>query len=310
VTKVEFFANDQFLGTATFSPYTVSARLDPGTYLLTAKATDDQGLTATSAAVSITVNAPNKAPNIVLTSPLDGANFSATDTITLGATATDEDGSIAKVQFFIDGVLLSSDNSAPYAASTSLSPGTHTILATATDDSGATASTSITIQVHAPNLAPTVTLASPQSTQTILSPGRITLEAAATDDDGTIVKVEFFSDNTLLGEVTASPFNLTLNDLAPGDYHFTAVATDDAGLTATSTSIEVKIVLEPKILSITASEFYSIKATATAGVSHTLQGSADFKTWIDVESIVPASSEVTFTDRTTEPHRFYRVRIP
>ena len=67
----------------------------------------------------------------------------------MSATASDSDGTITSVSFYIDGVLTSSDSSAPYTFNwTSGTLGTHTIYAVATDDDGdTTQSTSINIDV-------------------------------------------------------------------------------------------------------------------------------------------------------------------
>ncbi len=54
VTKVEFFANGNLIGTATSSPYSINWQIGTGTFTLTAKATDNAGATTTSAGVSVT----------------------------------------------------------------------------------------------------------------------------------------------------------------------------------------------------------------------------------------------------------------
>ncbi|UYZ64761.1 Ig-like domain-containing protein [Hymenobacter weizhouensis] len=66
VAKVEFFNGTTKLGEDTSAPYTYSwAAVGAGTYSITARATDNQGATATSAAVSVTVaNAPSTAQAI------------------------------------------------------------------------------------------------------------------------------------------------------------------------------------------------------------------------------------------------------
>jgi phosphatidylserine/phosphatidylglycerophosphate/cardiolipin synthase-like enzyme len=56
VTKVEFFAGSTLVGTATSSPYSATWSAVPaGSYTLTARATDDDGATTTSAPVAVTV---------------------------------------------------------------------------------------------------------------------------------------------------------------------------------------------------------------------------------------------------------------
>src|SRR5258706_8683114 len=89
ITKVEFFAGTTLIGTDTTSPYSIVwANVQPGTYSLTAKATDSTGATATSAARSIRVN---NLPSVSLTAPANNANFIPASTIDLTATATDTD---------------------------------------------------------------------------------------------------------------------------------------------------------------------------------------------------------------------------
>ena len=65
ISKVEFFSGTTLLGTATTSPYTFSWTSVPaGTYSLTAEAFDSGGATASSSAVSVTVNAATT-PSVV-----------------------------------------------------------------------------------------------------------------------------------------------------------------------------------------------------------------------------------------------------
>lgn len=56
VTRVEFFAGATKVGEDTTTPYAITWRDPPsGTHQLTARATDDDGATSTSAPVRITV---------------------------------------------------------------------------------------------------------------------------------------------------------------------------------------------------------------------------------------------------------------
>jgi cellulose 1,4-beta-cellobiosidase len=65
ISKVEFFNGSTLLGTATSSPYTFTwSSVPAGTYSLTAEAFDATGTTATSSAVSVTVN-PATTPAVV-----------------------------------------------------------------------------------------------------------------------------------------------------------------------------------------------------------------------------------------------------
>gem|GEM_PF-79335 len=93
----------------------------------------------------------NQPPVVSLTSPANGATFSAGSTVTVSATASDPDGSVSKVEFFRDGSSIGVDTSTPYSASwANASAGSHTLRAVATDNNNATTSTpTITITVNA-----------------------------------------------------------------------------------------------------------------------------------------------------------------
>ena len=151
VAKVEFYAGAALVGSATAAPYAATWRDVPkGTYVLTAKATDDVGATATSAPMSVAVidNAP---PIVALAPPAPSGPYFAPASIHLAASASDPDGSVAKVDFYVDGTLIGTATSSPYAILwNDAGGGTHSIAAIATDDRGAaTASVSIAITINA-----------------------------------------------------------------------------------------------------------------------------------------------------------------
>ncbi|GIF68926.1 hypothetical protein Ais01nite_69610 [Asanoa ishikariensis] len=85
----------------------------------------------------------NTAPTVTLTSPSSGANFAAGAAVSLAATASDVEGAISRVEFLIDGTVVNSDTSSPYAYSaTSVASGSHTAAARAYDSAGLTTTTS------------------------------------------------------------------------------------------------------------------------------------------------------------------------
>ena len=95
--------------------------------------------TATSGA-----NAP---PTVALTSPSGAITVSAPASLSLEATASDAEGTVSQVDFYVNGTLVGSDTTNPYVApwSTDL-PGNYTLTAVATDNLGAR-STSNPVQV-------------------------------------------------------------------------------------------------------------------------------------------------------------------
>ena len=139
VTSVDFFANGQLIGTDTTSPYSVTwSNVAAGTYTLTAVATDNDGATTTSADVHVTV-AANVPPSVSITSPTEGAGFTAPATIAITTAASDIDGTVSSVAFYANGSLIGTDSSAPFTTTwANVSAGTYTLTAVATDNSGAT----------------------------------------------------------------------------------------------------------------------------------------------------------------------------
>jgi hypothetical protein len=154
VAKVDFFAGTTLVGTATASPYNFTwSNVAAGTYSLTAVATDNDGATRTSAASSITVSGrPNQAPAVSLTAPANGATFTAPASITVTASASDADGTIAKVDFFAGTTLIGSDTISPYSISwNNVGTGSYSLTAVATDNGGlTTTSAARTVTVNAP----------------------------------------------------------------------------------------------------------------------------------------------------------------
>lgn len=86
----------------------------------------------------------NVAPVVNLTAPANNATYTAPASITLQATASDADGSVAKVEFYNGTTLLGSDATSPYSfAWNNVGAGTYSIKAVATDNAGATTTSSI-----------------------------------------------------------------------------------------------------------------------------------------------------------------------
>lgn len=101
VARVEFFAGSTSLGVDTSAPYAVNwVPQTPGTFSLTAVATDSEGATATAGGVDVTVLSGNGLPQIASFSPasgaagsqvvLTGSNFASVSSVTFNGTAATE----------------------------------------------------------------------------------------------------------------------------------------------------------------------------------------------------------------------------
>jgi hypothetical protein len=92
-------------------------------------------------AVIVSANIP---PTISITAPANNANYTAPAAISLKATAVDADGTITSVKYYNGTTLLTTITASPYNYAWSAVPaGTYSITAVATDNSGATTTSSI-----------------------------------------------------------------------------------------------------------------------------------------------------------------------
>lgn len=158
ITRVDLYAGQTLVGSATAAPYGFSwdtSGLADGPVGLEAKAYDAAGNVG-SASVTVALGSDTLAPTVEIANPQSGAIVSGP--ITISANATD-DKRVAKVSLTIDGkeVALSYGSSAsyqwdPYGALKAKgqrrkASGTHTIRATATDDTGNARSASVSVTV-------------------------------------------------------------------------------------------------------------------------------------------------------------------
>lgn len=106
--------------------------------------------------VGCTPNNSNNAPQVSFTTPVNNATFGAPANVEVTVDASDNDGTIASVQLFLDDVLVRAENVAPYnwgqasqndVALQGLAYGTYELKAIATDNDGATTTATITITV-------------------------------------------------------------------------------------------------------------------------------------------------------------------
>jgi hypothetical protein len=88
---------------------------------------------------------------------------------------------------------------------------------------------------------PSVAITSPANGASFAAPANIVINANASDGDGTIVNVQFYQNNALLGQASAAPYSFTWNGVSIGSYALTAVATDNAGNSRTSSPVNITV---------------------------------------------------------------------
>lgn len=188
----------------------------------------------------------NQPPAVALTAPANGSTGFTGTPITLTATASDSDGSIASVQF-LDGATAigAADTAAPFSVSwTPPSTGTHTLTARATDNSGAaTTSAAVTVTINtstADTQPPIVNITAPVAFADGLT-GNVTFSANATDNVG-VTSVEFQLDGQPLVIDTSSPYSTTVDTTvhAPGQHVLRVRASDSTNNRSAWTSVIVR----------------------------------------------------------------------
>lgn len=179
--------------------------------------------------------ATNQPPTVSITSPSSSAQLLVGDIVTLAADASDSDGSVASVDFYLGTSLIGSVSQPPYSMSWTAVAGTQVLRVIATDDQGeqTEATQTVTVQETANNL-PSVTLS--LSAASIDLGTSITLTSTADDSDGTVEKVDFYANGSLVGTVATAPYTLDYTPTQPGSVTLFARATDNLGGTADSSS--------------------------------------------------------------------------
>lgn len=242
ITSVEFYVNDVLVGKDMTAPYKFDWICVEGTSFLTVKEIVGSCQDATSIPVQIVVK-KNHAPQITLTSPANGGTYPDAIPITLAATASDSDGVVSKVDFFLNSIFVGSDATAPYQLNWKCIPGLFTVSAKAVDNKGAvTSANPLTVTVNpTPDSPPSVSITNPINGNTFMLGSPITIQANAADTDGIIHTVEFFANNQLIGVDSVAPYEINWPGTA-GLVVLKAKATDNQCVSTISAPVTISII--------------------------------------------------------------------
>ena len=138
VTQVEFFAGGSSIGLLNGGPWNFTWNISQlGPQTLRAVATDASG-THTSAPVALEIIS-HAAPVVSIIAPPNYSVVPSGTNLTVTATASDSDGTVTNVEFFLNGFRVANDTTAPYNYIWSNAPlGNFTLTARATDNEGLT----------------------------------------------------------------------------------------------------------------------------------------------------------------------------
>lgn len=311
IGRVEFFSGTTKLGEDLTSPYTFTwNNVAAGSYSLTARATDNKNGVTTSAPISITVTDSNTPPVVTLTAPANNALFATGSTVNITATATDQGGTITKVEFFSGTTKLGEDLTSPYSFSWINVPnGNYTISAKATDNQNSvTTSGSVSITVSTGNNPPAVSLTAPAANATFTAGATVTLTANASDTNGSITKVEFFNGAVKLGEDLTNPYSFSWTNVPAGAFTLTARATDNQTAVTTSAAVNITVnsVSVPPTVSLTSP---SSNASFSAGTSINLTANAS-PTGATISKVEFFNGTTKLGEDLTAPYTFVWANAP
>lgn len=270
IVNVKFYSGATLLATDSASPYTHTwSNVASGSYALTAVATDNGRLSATSTPVNVIVNAQ---PTVSLTGPSNGGTFIQGTAIPLAATASDTDGTISQVAFYDGDALLNVDEAAPFAYSwEDALLGSHALRAVATDDRDGTATSAIaTVTVVAPQPVLAVTPTNfnlqvligedlPAGAFTVANAGSGTMNYTITEAIPWLSVSP--SNGTNTGAANAHVITYSTADLAAGTY-FGTIVVDAAGATGAPLNIGVNLLVSSNSLDTGLVAYYPFNGNA------------------------------------------------
>ena len=180
----------------------------------------------------------NTLPTVTLSAT--PTTITGSGTVSLSATASDIDGTISKVEFLRNNVLIGTDLTSPYSFSYSeTTVGTYSYTAKAYDNCptpGVGISSPISVTVNSATCnAPVVSITQPANNTTVTAGTNVQISANVTNSSGTLSNVKFYVDNVLKLTLTQAPFTYTENSIAAGSRVLRVDATNSCGSTGTAT---------------------------------------------------------------------------
>jgi hypothetical protein len=126
--------------------------------------------------------------------------------------------------------------------------------------------------VSGTNAPPTAAISTPADGTAFPAPATFSLSASAGDSDGTVTNLALYKGSAPLGRAGGGSLNLTVTNLPTGAWNLFAVATDNAGLSATSFPVNVYVITNGGTL-------LGSVATPPGNVNLTAEGTTDWAHW-------------------------------
>ena len=272
VQRMEFYVDDVLVGSDSTYPYSYiyTPAASPSSHVVEARGFDNNGNQISpngSATRRISMVTPIGTPPVVrIVNPPNGGNVAAGTAVKVVADAVAPDGFIRNVEFYLNGILLTTSQSFPFTSTwTPLVPGRYQYVAIGYDDkSNAVSSTPIVLNVT--GAFPTASISDPDRSGLSVSQGSVlpvTVRAAGPDGGVASLKtIEFLVDgvvsdslpkvvagasgsagSTTLVPVLAEPFVFYWkSNVAIGTHRLSVRVTEVTNLSVTSSEVAVNVV--------------------------------------------------------------------
>ncbi|MEN2283855.1 Ig-like domain-containing protein [Algoriphagus sp. SE2] len=253
IDRVEIFVGNTLIGTANAAPYEVTwTPTDISSYTISARAYDNEGAEGVSQNVIVNITeqpVDNLPPAVQIITPLDGQNYAVGQDVFLQTNASDPENRIDRVEFLIDDWVFATTDVAPYDFNYPNAPaGTYTIRAKIYDEQGLSSESSeVTLNVLSPDefdFPPIITIQQPIDPEVVInSQVFLDIKAAVTDPENDLDRVEIYSNDNLIANINAEPFEFEwlVSEVIPGTYLVYAIAYDNSGNSTQTKSITVHI---------------------------------------------------------------------
>ena len=166
--------------------------------------------------------------------------------------------------------------------------------------------------VTAGNIPPTVLITNPVNNARFRAPASIVLQASASDPGGSVTNVQFFTNEVFCGSAPIAPFNLTLVNVAAGNYSLTARAEDNQGALGTSSVVNVSVLTNAVLTTpvpLPGGQF-QLTILGVAGQTYATEASTNLQNWSAFSTNVAPANTFNITDSTAPGVllHYYRAR--
>jgi len=158
---------------------------------------------------------------------------------------------------------------------------------------------------------PSVTITNPANGAVFAAPADVTIQANASDTDGNVTTVQFFTNSVSAGADTTAPYSIVASNLAAGIYALRAVATDNNGLTSTSSVVNISVVAPAAVAlsaPVVSNGQFQFTYSADAGLRYAVENSSNLVNWSSLTTNTASTSTVLYREAfDVNGLRFYRV---